>query len=112
MTVPAAVVAFIAEQRELLVRLEQFAETPEYRRLLSAASPLIDGDLDPWLAAWLIQPAVPLDDLSIHAESQPTAAGASRSHSLNDPPIYAVARPGGVERMEQYLMHVASFVDS
>lgn len=111
MTVPAAVSAFIAEQRDLLDRLEQFAGTPEYRRLLQAASPLINGELDPWLAEWLTEPAVRLDGLPIPPGFQGTAAGTSRARFRNDPPIYAVARPGGIELMEQYLVYVASFVD-
>jgi len=37
MTISASVAAFIAGQRELLARLEQFAETPEYQRPLAAA---------------------------------------------------------------------------
>lgn len=112
MTVPAAVAAFIAKERDLLDRLEQFAETPEYRRLLQAAGSLINGDLDPWLAEWLIEPAVRLDGLPMPPEFQNTAAATSRPRFYNDPPIYAVARPGGIELMEQYLVHVASFVDS
>jgi hypothetical protein len=50
MTIPASVAAFIARQRDLLVRLELFAETPEYRGLLAVATPMADGDVEPWLA--------------------------------------------------------------
>lgn len=37
MAISASIATFTASQRELLVRLEQFAEAPEYRRLLEAA---------------------------------------------------------------------------
>lgn len=89
MTVSAPVASFIAEQRELLCRLERFVGTPEYRRLLVAATPMAKGDMEPWLAEWLIQPAVVLNKL----------------------PIDLVGQPGGVERAEQHLIWIATFMD-
>jgi len=88
MTISTSVAAFIAEQRELLARLEQFAETPEYQRLLAVVAPLAVGDLENWLAEWLIQPAFTLRDL----------------------PIDVVERPGGLELVELQLMRIVSCV--
>lgn len=87
MTISASVAAFIAGQRELLLRLEQFAETPAYSRLLTVAAPLVDGD-EPWLAEWLIQPAFTLGELAIDA----------------------LARPGGQELVELLLARIAACV--
>lgn len=88
MTISAGVAAFIAGQRELLARLEQFAQTPEYRRLLAVAAPMADGDAEPWLAEWLIQPVFTLGEL----------------------PIDALARPGGLELVELQLIRIAVYV--
>lgn len=44
-------------------RLERFAETHEYRQLLVVAAPMAEGDAEPWLAEWLIQPAFALAEL-------------------------------------------------
>lgn len=88
MSITASVANFIAGQRELLCRLEQFVETPEYRRLLTVAAPIADGDVEPWLAEWLIQPAFTLGEL----------------------PIDALDRPGGLERVEVQLMRIAACV--
>ncbi|WP_423599947.1 hypothetical protein [Roseateles sp. MS654] len=50
MTHPASVSTFIAEQRELLVRLERFARTAEFRRL-QAVGPQVAGDgAEVWLS--------------------------------------------------------------
>lgn len=87
MTISASVVAFIAGQRELLFRLEQFAETPAYRRLLTVAAPMVDGD-EPWLAEWLIQPAFTLREL----------------------PIDTLTRPGGQDLVELLLARIAACV--
>ena len=88
MTISASIVTFIAGQRELLVRLEQFVQTPEYRRLLAAAAPVADGDVEAWLAQWLIQPAFTLHEL----------------------PIDTLARSGGLELVELQLMRIAACV--
>ncbi|KQV96631.1 hypothetical protein [Pelomonas sp. Root1237] len=97
MTVPASVAAFLAKQRDLLDRLEQFAKTPEYCRLLTAAAPLIEGDLDPWLAEWLIQPVVRLDE-------QPN----DEAIRHGEPPIHTVCRQGGVDLIEQQIARIAA----
>lgn len=90
MTVSASVAGFIAGQRELLCRLELFAGSPDYRRLLAAAAPMAAGDLEPWLAEWLIQPAFSLKEL----------------------PIDTLARPGGIEQVELQLLRIAAGVVS
>lgn len=87
MTTSKSVAVFIAAQRELLDRLERFADTEDYRRLQAAVGPVAAGDLEGWLAQWLIQP----------------------SFGLRELPIDAVARPGGVELVEQHLLRIASF---
>ncbi|WP_457447102.1 antitoxin Xre/MbcA/ParS toxin-binding domain-containing protein [Roseateles sp. P5_E4] len=89
MTIPANVAAFITEQRKVLDELEKFVETPEYRRLLAAAVPiLVDEDPEPWLTQWLIEPA----------------------YGLQGRPLDVAARPGGVERVEQHLKWISNFV--
>lgn len=90
MAISTSVATFIAEQRELLDQLEQFAETPEYRRLLALSTPMAEGDVEPWLAEWLIQPVF----------------------SLNDLPIKALAQPGGLELVESRLVWIATCVDA
>lgn len=87
MTISKTGAVFIATQRKLLDRLERFAETEDYRRLQAAVGPIAAGDLDGWLAKWLTQPSLGLREL----------------------PIDAVARPGGVELVEQHLLRIASF---
>ena len=87
MTTSKSVAAFIATQRELLDRLERFAETEDYRRLQAAVAPMAAGDLEGWLAEWLIQPSFGLSEL----------------------PIDAMARPGGLELVEQHLLQIAAF---
>lgn len=89
MTIPANVAAFIAEQRKVLDELEKFVETPEYRRVLAAAGPiLVDEDPEPWLSQWLIEPCRGFDGLHMDLAIQ----------------------PGGVERVEQYLKWMSTFV--
>ncbi|MBT9503151.1 MAG: hypothetical protein IV092_18035 [Burkholderiaceae bacterium] len=48
--------AFIATQRALLTRLERFAQTPSYDRLLKKACEFAADDPEPWLLDWLIGP--------------------------------------------------------
>lgn len=81
-----AVAAFIAEQRLLLDRLESFATTPEYGRLLAVVAPIAAGDLEPWFAEWLIHPTVGSGQL----------------------PIDRVTQPGGVDLVEQQLVRLSS----
>jgi hypothetical protein len=89
MTISANVAAFIAEQRKVLDELEKFVEAPEYRRLLAAAVPiLVDEDPEPWLSQWLIEPAF----------------------GLKGRPLEVAAQPGGIERVEQHLKWIATFV--
>jgi hypothetical protein len=87
MTISKSVAAFISAQRELLDRLERFAESADYRRLQAAVGPIAAGDLEGWLAEWLIKP----------------------SFGLRELPIEAVARLGGVELVEQHLLRIVSF---
>lgn len=87
MTISTSVAVFVAAQRELLDRLERLAETEDYRRMQAAVGPIAAGDLESWLAAWLIQP----------------------SFGLRELPIDAVERPGGIDLVEQYLLQIASF---
>ncbi len=89
MTVPAGAAVFIAGQRELLVRLEQFAQTSDYRRLIIASASIAEGDVDAWLAQWLIEPAFKFGEL----------------------PIDALAKPGGMKRVVQYLERIAACLD-
>ncbi|RYH00013.1 MAG: hypothetical protein EON58_01830 [Alphaproteobacteria bacterium] len=90
MTVSAGVYAYITEQRELLARLERFAGTSEYRFLLAAIEPMAVENPEPWLSEWLIHPAPGLGGL----------------------PIDAVALPGGVDRVQQHLLWMTTFVVS
>lgn len=50
------VIAFIANQRKLLSRLERFAETPSYARLLKEIGDFASEDPEAWLLHWLVQP--------------------------------------------------------
>ena len=86
MTIPAGAAVFIAGQRELLVRLEHFAQTPEYGRLMPMAASIAEGDADAWLAQWLIEPAFKFGEL----------------------PIDALGKPGGMKRVKRYLEHMAA----
>lgn len=90
MTHPASVSTFIAEQRELLVRLERFAKTAEFRRLQAVGTQVAGDEAEVWLAGWLIQPAFRLGEL----------------------PIDAVLRPGGIELVEAQLIRIAACVVS
>jgi hypothetical protein len=87
MTLSKSVANFISDQRGLLDRLERFADTPDYRRLLIAVAPMAAGDMEPWLAQWLIQP----------------------SFGLRELPIDALTRPEGLALVEQHLLQIASF---
>ncbi len=90
MAVSANVAAFVAAEHETLTRLEQFAETPAFQRLLKSASPLADVDADVWLAEWLLQPAFRIDELWLEV----------------------ALTPGGVEIVEQQLLRIAAGVVS
>ena len=79
------VFAFIAEQRALLSRLEEFARTPGFVRLQQTLRGLEGSDAAMWLGAWLVQPALGL---------------ASR-------PIDLVVEPGGLERVREHLRRIA-----
>lgn len=86
MTVSASIATFVAGQRELLARMEQFACTPEFNRLLAAIAPMAIGDPEPWLAGRLIQPAFGLGAL----------------------PIDVAIQPGGLERLEHLLLRIVA----
>jgi hypothetical protein len=90
MTQPSNVSTFIAQQRELLDRLERFAETVDFRRLVAVGTRLAGDDVEVWLAEWLIQPAFRLGEL----------------------PIDTVLRPGGVDVVEAQLVRIAACVVS
>lgn len=51
---------FLADERSALDRLELFSGTPEYYRLLAALPPMADGDVETWLARWLLEGSVSL----------------------------------------------------
>lgn len=57
MTISQSVAAVIATERELLNRLERFVQTEDYRRLQAAVGPMDAGDLQGWLAGWLVKPS-------------------------------------------------------
>ncbi|KQW51236.1 MULTISPECIES: antitoxin Xre/MbcA/ParS toxin-binding domain-containing protein [unclassified Roseateles] len=78
--------AFIAEKRALLDCLERFATTADYQRLVEIVAPLAAGDLEPWLAEWLI----------------------TRAFGLGERPIDMVVRPGGMQAVEQHLMQIGA----
>lgn len=88
--VSTKVAAFVAAQQESLARLEQFAETPAFQRLLKSAALLADVDADVWLAEWFLQPAFRIDELWLEV----------------------ALLPGGVEVVEQQLVRVAAGVVS
>jgi len=52
-----AVIDFLVQQRSALDQLELFAGTSEYERLLAALRAMVDGDLESWLAGWLVDPS-------------------------------------------------------
>jgi len=78
--------AYIANQRALLDRLEQFVRTPEYERLLSGLQGFVSDDPEPWLADWLVSPAFGL-------------GGAI--------PIEVAAAPDGVDLLVEQLLRIA-----
>ncbi|WP_166651842.1 antitoxin Xre/MbcA/ParS toxin-binding domain-containing protein [Roseateles toxinivorans] len=84
----AVIRTFITAQRSALDRLESFAGTPTYERLLAILWTFADGDPEPWLAAWLIEP----------------------NESLGDRPLDVVGRPGGLELLIAHLERMASGV--
>lgn len=91
MTVSTNVAVFIAGQRRVLDELEKFVQTPEYRRLRAAAVPiLVDEDPEPWLSQFLIEPC----------------------HGFKGLPMDLAIQPGGIERVEQYLRWMSTFVAS
>jgi len=47
---------FIAAQRSALDRLEVFRRTPGYASLLATLQRSAGGDVEVWLAAWLVEP--------------------------------------------------------
>ena len=49
-----ALETYIAAQRLLLVRLEEFSRTPGYARLLQALRKFSSEDPESWLAEWLV----------------------------------------------------------
>lgn len=63
--------SIIAEDRALLDRLEQFARTPEYARLLATVVELMGAESEPWLARWLTRPAFGLGGAPIDIASEP-----------------------------------------
>jgi len=75
--------AYIANQRSLLDRLEQFAQTPEYERLLSTLQGFAADDPEPWLADWLISPAFGLGGaIPIDVAGTPTGLDLLREQLL------------------------------
>lgn len=81
MTISKSVAVFVASQRELLDRLERFVETEDYCRLVAAVGPMAVGDVEIWLAEWLIQPSFGLRELPIDAVERP---GGSMAHRFLD----------------------------
>ncbi|MFN3302106.1 MAG: antitoxin Xre/MbcA/ParS toxin-binding domain-containing protein [Roseateles sp.] len=51
-----ATARFVAAQRAALDRLEVFRRTPGYASLLAKLRRSPGGDVEAWLAAWLIEP--------------------------------------------------------
>lgn len=88
MTVSSSVTGFITGQRELLARLEHFADTSEFHRLAVLAAPISEGDAESWLAQWLVEPAFKFGEL----------------------PLDALAKPGGLKRVQRHLKHIAAFL--
>lgn len=78
--------AIIAADRALLERLEQFARTPAYVRLLATAVEQMGEEAEPWLAHWLIRPAF----------------------GLGGRPIDLAEQPGGVDLLVGQLTRIAS----
>ena len=74
--------AYIAQQRALLDRLEEFARTPEYERLLRTANQYASKDPEPSLAKWLTWPAFGLEGKI---------------------PIDVVTEPGGIDQLVDLL---------
>jgi uncharacterized protein (DUF2384 family) len=77
--------AVIAADRLLLERLEHFACTPEYARLLDTVISHMDAGSERWLAHWLIRPA----------------------YGLGGRPIDIASEPGGVDLLVDQLVRIA-----
>jgi len=75
----------IAADRALLVRLEEFAQTPTYQRFLATVTEHMGAESEPWFAHWLIQPAFGLGGL----------------------PIDIAGQPGGVDMLLEHLVRIA-----
>lgn len=88
MAIPPSVTAFIADQRDVLDQLERFLGSPEYHRLLAVIAPMVDAPPEPWLSEWMIE----------------------RTDGMNARPIDVVRQPGGLERVEQHLKWLSTFM--
>lgn len=78
---------YIAQQRALLDRLEEFARTSEYERLLHTVKQYASEDPETWLAEWLISPALGLG---------------------GKVPIDVVTEPGGIDQLIDVLGRIAT----
>jgi hypothetical protein len=62
---------FIAAQRSTLDRLELFRRTPGYARLLTTLQRSPGGDVEAWLAAWLIEPSTDVGGMPVDVAAEP-----------------------------------------
>lgn len=63
--------AILVRKRAELDALERFCATPGYTRLLNALQDLAVGDVEPWLADWLIHPSMALGAVPLIVAGQP-----------------------------------------
>lgn len=77
---------FVAAQRAALDRLEVFRRTPGYASLLATLQRSPGGDVEAWLAAWLIEPEPSLGGLplDIAAETGGLAVLVDRLENLGN----------------------------
>ncbi|MBI3346926.1 MAG: hypothetical protein HY020_06910 [Burkholderiales bacterium] len=79
-------VAILARKRAELDELERSTTTPGYQRLLQEIQELFSGDVEPWLADWLMRPSL----------------------GLGAVPLVIAAQPNGVEELIDQLQRVVS----
>ena len=63
--------AILVRKRAELVALESFASTAGYARLLESVQELVSGDVEPWLADWLMHPSMAFGAVPLVLADQP-----------------------------------------
>lgn len=61
----------LVRKRAELDALERFVSTPGYALLLQSVQEVFAGDVEPWLADWLIRPSLAFDAVPLVVADQP-----------------------------------------